>query len=176
MRLLPLLALLLLSVPAFADPIVLFDGGLRLEAPALFRSLDPASIDKMFASSRSRPAAVLATPDSETRVSVTYAEAPLLAEDLEETRAALHRKMDAQASITWLRDEMVSLHGSPWFRQDYQMEENGQARRETILGTSLRGRLLFVVISGPAEAYELIEPDLQSVIDSLQLEAAPRSS
>ena len=169
MRRLVFLAFLLLTPRLLAAPMTFFEGSLEVEVPAIFRALDDAAIDSMFAGARSKPAVVLATPDSETRISMTHADAPLGPEDLEDTRASLKARIDSQAKIAWLRDEMVTLNGSPWFRLDYDMDSGADIKREIILGTSLRGRLLFVVVATPVDDQELLNGDLQTLIDSLRL-------
>jgi hypothetical protein len=165
-----LIALLFLFTSALAEPTAFFEGSLQVEVPESLRALDQPAIDAMFAGAKSQPGVVLATPDSETRVSITHAAAPLTVEELEDTKAALKARVDGQASdITWVRDEMVTLNGTPWFRLDYDLGATEEAKRETILGTSLDGRLLFMVIATPLEDLELMQEELQSLIGSLRL-------
>ncbi len=167
MRKLLVLAFLLLSSPLWAAPTAFFDGALQAELPPLLRVLDDAAIDQMFATANSRPGAVLATPDSETRVSLNYTQAVLDAASLEATKNSLKSRIDGQEGVTWLRDEMLELNGHSWFRLDYQLAS--EPKREIVLGTSANNRLLFLVIATPADDPELIEGELQALIDSLEV-------
>lgn len=171
MRKLFLLVFLLLTTPLWAAPTSFFDGALKAELPGLLRRLDEAAIDQMFSGASSRPGAVLATPDSETRVSLNYTEAELDTDLLEPTKNSLKSRIDAQDGVNWLRDEMISLNGHPWFRLDYQLAS--EPKREIVLGTSARNRLLFLVIATPADDPELLDGDLQKLIDSLEVSSAP---
>jgi hypothetical protein len=167
-----LLLLVLLTAPSVrADPVTLFEGGFQAELPVVFRAWDQAAIDKLFEGSRSRPAAVFATPDGETRVSLTHATSPLLAADLDQTRQVLHSKVESESQVRWVRDEMITLNGSPWFRLDYDLVEAD--KREIVMGTSLRGTLLFLVVSTPLESLEMMEPELASLLDSMRLDQEP---
>ena len=164
--LLPIL-LLLFSVPALCAPSSFFDGALEVEVPAVFRAMDQAAIDQMFSGARAKPEVVLATPDSETRISMTHASAPLGPADLEATKDSLKARVDGGAPVQWARDEMVTLNGQPWFRLDYDLSQ--EKKREIILGTSMQGRLLFLVIATPGDDLELLEGDLESLIASLKV-------
>lgn len=162
-----LLALLFLLLPAAAEPTSFLDGVLSLEVPGSFRALDQSAIDEMFAGASSRPGAVLATPDSETRISLTHTQASLSQGELEQIKETLKSRMDQ--STVWVRDEMLLINGAPWFRLDYEVGSGAAARREIIVGTSARERLLFLVIATPAEDREMLENELQSLIGSLRL-------
>lgn len=171
MRKLLLLAVFLLSTPLWAAPTSFFEGALQAELPPLLRVLDDDAVDQMFATANSRPGAVLATPDSETRVSLNYTGTPLTLDLVEPTKDSLKTRIGSQEGVTWLRDEMVSLNGHPWFRLDYQLAS--EPKREIVLGTSARNKLLFLVIATPADDQELIGGELQSLIESLTVTASP---
>lgn len=162
-----LFLLLILVSPGYADPSIFFDGALQAEVPATFRSLDEAAIEQMFSGARTKPGVVLATPDSETRISMTHAQAPLIPEELEATKASLKARVDSGVPVRWERDEMVTLNGTAWFRLDYDLVQEN--KREVILGTSLRGRLLFLVAATPLADLELLEGDLQTLFESLKV-------
>lgn len=164
--LLPLL-LILLSIPALCAPSSFFAGALEVEVPAVFRALDQVAIDQMFSGVRAKPEVVLATPDSETRISMAHASAPLDTADLEATKNSFRARVDGGAPVTWARDEMVTLNGQPWFRLDYDLSQ--EKKREIILGTSMQGRLLFIAIATPRDDLELLQGDLESMIASLKV-------
>lgn len=168
MRLLTLLTALLLALPCWGEPATLFEGGLQVEVPAVFRALDQAAIDEIFAASRSKPSLLFATPDAETRISLTYTESLLTPDELDETRTVLKSKMESGAQVTWLRDEMITLAGSPWFRLDYELKSEG--KREIIMGTVLRNRLLFLIVATPLEDWELMGPEIEMFTSSLRLD------
>lgn len=170
-KLLSLLLLLLLTSASsvHAEPSRFFDGTLEMEVPSLFRPLDEAALEQMFAKARTRPAVVLATPDSQTRVSMTYAETPLAVEALESTMQSLKTRMDSQEGLSWVSNEMVILHGHPWFRLDYDLTAASGSKREVIIGTSLHGRLLFLVMATPKDDQEMVEAEFQTMIESLRL-------
>jgi hypothetical protein len=158
---------ILLALPALAEPTSLLDGAISLEVPASFRVLDHESIEDMFAAASPRPGAVLATPDTETRISFTHHQGSLSEDDLETIMQALHARLGDR--VTWLRDEMLTINGTRWFRVDYDVGSGPGAKRETILGASVRYRLLFLVVTSPLEDHEFLSEELEAMLNSLQV-------
>ena len=167
-----LLSLLLLT-PVSAEPQALFEGSLTLDVPASLRRLDAESIAEMFASSPRLPQVVFVTPDSETRVAFTYLSTPFSPEEIEPTRSELATSLDAQAGIVWHKNEVVTLGGKPWFRLDYDLPRQ-TLTREILLGTSLNGQLLFLMVATPVADLELMAPELETLLESLR-ESATKS-
>lgn len=162
-----LLVMVVLLVPALAEPHALFEKTLSVEVPAAFRPLDQESVAEMFASSATLPQVVFATPDSDTRVAFTYLALPFPPEELEPTRAELTASME-KAQVVWHKNEIVILGAKPWFRLDYDLPAKQPPTREILLGTSLRGQLLFLMIATPSEDLELLGPDLEALVTSLR--------
>ncbi len=167
-----LLLALLLWGPVLAEPHALFENTLTVEVPAVFRSLDQDSIAEMFASSATMPQVVFATPDAETRIAFTYLATPFTPEELEPTRAELTTSME-KAQVVWHKNEIVVLGEKPWFRLDYDLPAKQPPTREILLGTSLRGQLLFLMIATPSDDLELLGPELEGLVESLRETATP---
>ncbi len=163
-----LLATAMLLSPVWAEPQSLYEGALKLDVPSVFQSLPEESIEAMFSTSAHRPQVVYATPDAETRVALTYLSTPFTAEDVEPTRVELTSSMEQKAEVAWHRNEVVVLNDRAWFRMDYDLSAKQPPTREILLGTSLRGKLLFVMIATPATDLELLGSDLEALIASLQ--------
>lgn len=173
-KLLWLLLFSLLGSPGWAKPVSLYDGQLTVEVPALFQSASTEVIATMFGQAATKPQAVFLTVDSETRISFTLLQSPLTVEQLAATKDVLIEQLESQMPLKLLTDEMMDLHGQPWFHLDYEIQSEPEAKHDTILGTSLNGRLLFVAVSSPENGYELIKDDLASLIQSLTV-VNPRS-
>lgn len=167
-RLFFLIFTLLLS-PALGEPSRFFENRLEVEVPSILRSLDEEAIEEMFATARTRPGVVLATPDSETRISMTYAGVPLDVDSLEPTMQSLKARMDEQPGLKWVGNGMLTLQGQPWFRLDYEVPGESGDKHEIILGTSIEGSLLFIVMAIPKDDLPLIGEELQQMIDSLKV-------
>ncbi len=157
----------LLCSPGWAKPVSLFEGQLTGEIPALFQPASPEIIATMFSQAATKPQFVFLTVDSETRISFTLAQAPLSIEDLAATKDVLRDQLESQMPLKWLTNEMSDLHGQPWFHLEYEIESDPESKHDTILGTSLNGRLLFVAVSSPETGYDLIKDDLKTLIESL---------
>jgi hypothetical protein len=157
---------LVLGCAALAEPVTLLEGVLTLELPPSFRRLDQAAIEKMFAGSGSVPGVVLVTADSASRLSITHTQSRLAPEELESTKSEL--KAQLGGAMRWIKDEVVTLNGVPWFRLDF--EPDGGPSREIIMGTSARNRLLFLVVSTSTDELDLVEEELEAMIASLQIQ------
>ncbi len=162
-------ALLLLTTPILARPLLL-DGSLEAEIPAAFRPLDQAIVNELSAELSTKPVLVLATPDTQTRISVTHSRTSLNFEELDELKEAFKEQVSEQSNVTrWLRDESLTIHGHPWFRLDYEITRNSGVKREIVLATSLHHRLLYLVISAPNDDQDMLTVELQPFIDSLRV-------
>lgn len=155
-----------------AEPRLLFEQSLAVEVSELFHELEPAEIARMFSSSKTLPQVVYATPDAATRVAFTLLETPFSLEEVDPTRLALAASLEARDRVV-TRSQLLEIHGLPWFRLEYDSPVSEQPTREILLGSSLRGQLLFVMIATPVADLELMEPELEALIASLRDSSSP---
>lgn len=158
---------LLCLTPLRAEPRLLFEQTLAVEISELFHQLEPDEIGRMFSSSKTLPQVVYATPDAATRVAFTLLETPFSSQEVDPTRVALAASLEARERVV-TRSQLLEIHGVPWFRLEYDSPDREEPTREILLGSSLRGQLLFVMIATPVADLELMESELEALIASLR--------
>lgn len=157
------------QAPALEPRKVLLES-LEIHVPKDFVKMPPETVKKTYAADR-MPNVIFMSPDAVVTIGITHTLSRMAPNQMATARsnAAIQMKT-AYPNAEWLRNEPNPIGNAGGYLLDLKINAGTpQAKRMMIVGTSLSGRLLNIVLTAPVKDEAAWGPTFDRIVDSIKI-------
>jgi hypothetical protein len=142
---------------------------LELQVPKDFVPMPPETIKKTYAPDRI-PSVVLMSPDAKVTLGVTHSLSRIAAAQMAQARTSAANEMKkVYPNAEWVKNEPNPIGSAPGYLLDLKINAGtDKASRMMIVGSSLSGRMLTIVLSAPGKDEAKWAPVFEKIVDSIK--------
>lgn len=158
-----------LCVVAWAETIVFGNGAAAFEAPAGFRALTQAEMERKFPNSTGGSRAV-GNASLGTTIIYGASASPLTEADLEDMQRSFTGMFEeASPGLEWIRNEIVQMNWKAWVYMEFTSEAVDTDIHNIVLFTTHQGQVVMFNFNSRSAEFEEYEEALRKSIDSIVL-------
>ena len=143
---------------------------LEIKVPKDFVKMPPETVKKTYAPDRI-PNVIFMSPDAAVTIGITHSLTRVAPNQTAKARLdAASQMKTAYPNAEWLRNEPNPIGNAGGYLLDLKIDVGTpKAKRMMIVGTSLSGRLLNVVLTAPAKDEATWGPTFDQIVDSIKI-------